>query len=181
MHKLLLLVAALPCIAAAQTATVASQVVSSASPAYGEPRRTSPDPKDMSAYKVAVAQRIADMSAYSVKTDAPRPADAVIRGLTVVTMYVNKTGHIDKLLVLRSSGNDELDKRAVEAIKLAEPLPLPPDNVTLGNEYTVFPESFIHRTDGRFQLVTKTRSGSEGGPALAKSASGIKRASTAAQ
>lgn len=116
-----------------------------------------PDPAHVNAYKRVVAEKIAKSNPSAIKTDAKRPADAAIAGLTVVGVQVLADGSTERVWVVRSSSRPKLDQAAIDSVTKSLPLPLPPENVTVGRGYTVFAESWIHRNDGRFQLVSKTR------------------------
>ncbi|CAN5362051.1 hypothetical protein BH09PSE6_BH09PSE6_23460 [soil metagenome] len=124
---------------------------------YGSPQiGGEPDPVNVTQYKLAVAEKIAKANRDALKDNAPRPADKSLNGLTVVGLLVRADGTIDKAWVVRSSGSGKLDQTALASIENALPLPPPPENTMLGRGYTVFAESWLHRVDGRFQLVTKT-------------------------
>ncbi|WP_051379058.1 energy transducer TonB family protein [Derxia gummosa] len=125
-----------------------------------------PAKADLDAYKRVVAERIAATSRLAMKQDAPRPADTALKGVTVVGLQVHEDGKIDRAWVVRSSGDDKLDQAAVASVTSIQPLPLPPENTTLGLGYTIFSESWLHRADGRFQLISKTLTAGSG-PALA--------------
>lgn len=170
-----------PAAEATSVATAPSSTPAAAptAPAYGSPMKVDPDPKDVAKYKTIVANKIASSNSMGMKNDAPRPADANIKGLTVVGLQVRQDGQIDKAWIVRPSGDDTLDRKALESVKAASPLPSPTEDVMLGRGYAVFAESWIHRTDGHFQLVSKTTQGDPNANVASK-ASGVKRTSTAA-
>ncbi len=116
-----------------------------------------PDPADVNAYKIEAAERIAKVNANAVKANAKRPDDAKIAGLTVVGVQVRADGSTERVWVVRSSSKPKLDQTALDAVAKAAPLPLPNEKVLVGRGSVVFAESFIHRTDGKFQLVSKTQ------------------------
>ncbi|CAN5161009.1 hypothetical protein BH10PSE17_BH10PSE17_04260 [soil metagenome] len=147
-----------PGTAAAAAAQSPADVTTAASTVqYGSPQiGGEPDPINVTQYKLAVAEKIAKANRDALKENAPRPADKSISGLTVVGLLVRSDGTIDKAWVVRSSGSGKLDQTALASIENALPLPPPPENTMLGRGYTVFAESWLHRVDGRFQLVTKT-------------------------
>jgi len=121
-----------------------------------EPIALEPSRADLDAYKHIVAEHIAAASRTAIKQNAPRPADTSLKGVTVVGLQVKTDGNIDRAWVVRSSGDDKLDQLAVNSVTSVQPLPAPPDNTTLGHGYTIFSESWLHRVDGHFQLISKT-------------------------
>ncbi len=143
--------------AAAAAAGPADVTTPAATVRYGSPQiGGEPDPANVTAYKVVVAEKIAKMNRDALKENAPRPADRSISGLTVVGLLVRADGTIDRVWIVRSSGQGKLDQTALASIENALPLPQPPENTMLGRGYTVLAESWLHRTDGRFQLISKT-------------------------
>lgn len=115
-----------------------------------------PDPGDLNAYKVVVAEKVVKHADKAVKANAKRPNDATINGLTVIGAQIRANGTAERLWVVRSSSKPQLDQLAMDSIVAAQPLPLPPEKVLVGRSYVIFAESFIHRNDGKFQLISKT-------------------------
>ncbi|WP_085315062.1 energy transducer TonB family protein [Derxia lacustris] len=135
-----------------------------------EPIVLEPAKADVDAYKRVVAEHIAGAARTALKQDAPRPADTALKGVTVVGLQVHSDGKIDRAWVVRSSGDDKLDQFALASVVSTQPLPAPPANTTLGIGYTIFSESWLHRSDGRFQLISKTLTTAVPTPAYAEAA-----------
>lgn len=81
------------------------------------------------------------------------------RNITAVGYTVDRSGAVTDTWVVRSSGDDKLDDRAVTLFKkaFAKPLPAPPAAI-FGNESAVhFTEALIHTSDGGWKLQTLSR------------------------
>ena len=117
-----------------------------------------PAPQDVAEYKKHLAERIAEVNDAAVKKESPRPLDANIAGLTVLGLHIRADGSAERVWVVRSSGKQQLDEAAIASVTRALPLPAPTEASMVGRGFTILAESWLHRTDGKFQLISKTLS-----------------------
>lgn len=117
-----------------------------------------PLPQDLTEYKKHLAERIAELNDGAIKKESPRPADAQIVGLTVLGLHIRADGSAERVWVVRSSGKTQLDDAAIASVNRALPLPAPTEASMVGRGFTILAESWLHRTDGKFQLISKTLS-----------------------
>ena len=75
-------------VAVAKPAPVAAPVVA--------PVAREPLPADLNAYKLTLAEKIAQSSKVAVKANSPRPNDSAINGLSVLGIQVRADGGIDR-------------------------------------------------------------------------------------
>lgn len=123
-----------------------------------------PKPADLNAYKLVLAEKIAQSNKQAVKLNAPRPSDSSITGLSVLGLQVRADGSIDRAWVVRSCGDTKLDNAALDSVHAAAPLPAPSEDAMVGRGYTIVAESWLHRNDGKFQLISKTLTTGSGVP-----------------
>jgi TonB family protein len=123
-----------------------------------------PNPADLNAYKLVLAEKIAQSSKQAVKQNSPRPTDSSINGLSVIGLQIRADGGIDRAWVVRSSGDAKLDTLALDSVHAAAPLPPPSESAMVGRGYTIVAESWLHKNDGKFQLISKTLSTGSGVP-----------------
>jgi TonB family protein len=123
-----------------------------------------PSVADLNAYKLVLAEKIVQSNKQAVKVNAPRPSDSSIAGLSVLGLQVRADGGIDRAWVVRSCGDAKLDNAALDSVRAAAPLPAPAEDAMVGRGYTIVAESWLHRTDGKFQLVSKTLTTGSGVP-----------------
>ncbi|MEO6269426.1 MAG: energy transducer TonB, partial [Lautropia sp.] len=79
---------------------------------------------------------------------APPPA---LRSVVVLSIGVNPAGRLVRVRVLRSNGIRELERRAIQSVRSAMPLPAPgKPMITQGR--TEITETWLFRDDGRFRV-----------------------------
>jgi TonB family protein len=103
-------------------------------------------------YKTAVAKHVLGYHKYA-------GSKAGYRNLTVVGYTVDRKGAVSDTWVVRSSGDQHLDERAVSTFKkaLAAPLPTPPAALFGSDPVAHFSEAFVHTSDGGYKLQTLLR------------------------
>ena len=104
-------------------------------------------PADMAGFKRVVAQRI-------MQVDKPKATKASVKGVSVVGYTLDRSGKLVDQWIVRSSGEDALDARAIATLKKAVPLPTPPASL-FGTESAVhLSEAWVFTQDGSYQLQT---------------------------
>lgn len=104
-------------------------------------------PAEMAGFKRAVAQRI-------VQVDKPKASKAGVKGVSVVGYTLDRSGTLTEQWIVRSSGDQSLDERAMAALRKSAPLPKPPAGIFGSDQQTHFSEAWVFSNDGGYQLQT---------------------------
>ena len=96
-------------------------------------------------FKRAVAQRI-------IQIDKPKAAQGGLKGISVVGYTLDRKGNITEQWIVRSSGDDKLDARAIAILRKAAPLPAPPATIFGAEQYTHLSEAWLFTSDGHYKL-----------------------------
>jgi len=101
-------------------------------------------------YKKDAAEWISSVNKKNLFEGIPPP---ILKSVVVLSIAVDAGGQPTRVAVLRSNGYTELDRIAVQSVRLAAPLPHPSRFIMRsgGLEYT---ETWLFRDDGRFQIRT---------------------------
>ena len=114
----------------------------------GVPRASAPVTLDL--YKHDIACRIHARNGEQIYQGAPPP---VLRSVVVLTVRIDATGRPVQITVRRSNGIRNLERRAIQSVRLASPLPVP-SAAMLKRGSTDITETWLFRDDGRFQVRT---------------------------
>lgn len=79
---------------------------------------------------------------------APPPA---LRSVVVLSIAVNPAGRLVRVRVLRSNGIRELERRAIQSVRTATPLPAP-GKPMIRQGRTEITETWLFQDDGRFRV-----------------------------
>jgi protein TonB len=104
--------------------------------------------KTLDAYKKDVAKHIAKANEKAIANKLPEFLKSVI----VVKMSIDQDGHPVQVDVLRSNGFDDLERKAIDSVKRAAPLPKPSSAVLAGGSTVNFVETWLFRPDGLYQI-----------------------------
>jgi protein TonB len=77
----------------------------------------------------------------------------VLRSVVVLSVRIDAVGRPVRIAVLRSNGLRALERRAVQSVRDAAPLPVP-DRQMLRRGIASITETWLFRDDGRFQIRT---------------------------
>ncbi|HZH05510.1 MAG TPA: TonB family protein [Lautropia sp.] len=106
---------------------------------------TTPD-----SYKRDVACRIHARNSAQLYEGAPPP---VLRSIVVLSLRIDASGRPVRIGVLRSNGIRALERRAIQSVRAAAPLPLPAGRMLKQGSADIV-ETWLFRDDGRFQVRT---------------------------
>jgi len=101
-------------------------------------------------YKRDLACRIHARNGNHLYEGAPPP---VLRSVVVLSVRVDGRGRPIKIGVLRSNGIRDLERRAIQSVRTAAPLPIP-SAALLRRGSADITETWLFRDDGRFQVRT---------------------------
>jgi protein TonB len=101
-------------------------------------------------YKRDVACRIHARNPAHLYDGAPPP---VLRSVVVLSVRVDARGRPSRIRVIRSNGIRVLERRAIQSVRAAAPLPIPAAAL-LRRGATDITETWLFRDDGRFQVRT---------------------------
>ena len=104
----------------------------------------------LDAYKRDVACHIHSRNGERLYDGAPPP---MLRSIVVLTVRIDAAGRPVNIRVLRSNGIRDLERRAVQSVRDAAPLPLPAKPM-LRKGLADITETWLFRDDGRFQVRT---------------------------
>jgi protein TonB len=107
-------------------------------------------PATLDLYKHDLACRIHARNVGQIYQGAPPP---VLRSVVVLTFRVDSKGRPVQIAVRRSNGIRDLERRAIQSVRLASPLPVP-SAAMLKRGSTEITETWLFRDDGRFQVRT---------------------------
>ena len=105
------------------------------------------DTPDLQAYKHRVACHLHRRNQDQLFAGAPPP---VLKSVVVLSLKVDSRGQ-PAVQVLRSNGIRDLERRAMQAVRDAAPLP-PPQQQLLRRGTADLTETWLFRDDGQFQL-----------------------------
>ena len=114
----------------------------------GGPPAARSDTSDV--YKREVACRIHARNGAHLYDGAPPP---VLRSIVVLSVRINSAGRLVSVRVLRSNGVRQLERRAMQSVRTAMPLPVPAKPV-LKQGMIEITETWLFRDDGRFRVRT---------------------------
>ena len=117
-----------------------------APPAPVEPDRPGLTLQD---YQKEIATTIAGASAGETFQGKLPP---LLRSVVVLQVSIDRQGMPEKVTLFRSNGFQDLEKLAIAAVYRAAPYPIPGRSLLAGNSALTFTESFLFRSDGRFQI-----------------------------
>ncbi len=129
----------------------AGPVAATASPAPAEPgcaAAVAASPADR--YKREVACHLHSRNAVHLYQGQPPP---MLRSVVVLAMRIDERGRPLRVSVLRSNGIRELERRAMQSVRDASPLPAPQRSL-VRNGRIELTETWLFRDDGRFQIRT---------------------------
>lgn len=101
-------------------------------------------------YKHEVACRIHARNGTQLYEGAPPP---VLRSIVVLSLRIDAAGRPVRISVVRSNGIRALERRAIQSVRAAAPLPQPGTRM-LKQGSTDVVETWLFRDDGRFQVRT---------------------------
>ena len=101
-------------------------------------------------FKRDVACRIHARNGKHLYDGAPPP---VLRSVVVLSVRIDARGRPVRIGVLRSNGIRELERRAIQSVRSAAPLPVPAARL-LRRGTADITETWLFRDDGRFQVRT---------------------------
>ena len=101
-------------------------------------------------YKRDLACRIHARNGTHLYDGAPPP---VLRSVVVLSVRVDARGRLVRIGVLRSNGIRSLERRAIQSVRAAAPLPIPA-RALLRHGAADITETWLFRDDGRFQIRT---------------------------
>jgi protein TonB len=104
----------------------------------------------LEAYKRDLACHIHARNRAQLYDGAPPP---VLRSVVVLTVRVDARGRPLRIGVLRSNGIRTLERRAIQSVRAAAPLPIPKAGL-LRRGTADITETWLFRDDGRFQIRT---------------------------
>ena len=125
-------------------------------PVAAEPKVPSCEPgpareaDNLARYKREVACRIHARNPTHLYEGAPPP---VLRSVVVLSVRVDARGRPVRIGVVRSNGIRALERRAIQSVRAAAPLPIPA-GVLLRRGAADITETWLFRDDGRFQIRT---------------------------
>ena len=76
----------------------------------------------------------------------------LLRSVVVLQVSIDRHGMPEKVTLFRSNGFVDLEKLAITAVYRAAPYPIPGSSLLGGHSTLTFLESFLFRSDGRFQV-----------------------------
>jgi protein TonB len=141
---------------AAATQAAATQAAATQAAAAAEPQaaQCGPGPSkagdSLARYKHDVACRIHARNESHLYEGAPPP---VLRSVVVLSLRVDSRGRPVRIGVVRSNGIRALERRAVQSVRAAAPLPIP-HAALLRRGAAEITETWLFRDDGRFQIRT---------------------------
>ena len=107
------------------------------------------DAPQAAAYRQALAQRVHAANAeWLYAGRPPNPLYSVV----VMQLRVDASGRLAEARLVRSNGHAHLQRRALDSLRRAQPLPVPPDGMLRGSAWLT--ETWLFDRDGRFQLRT---------------------------
>ena len=136
-----------PDTASADVAPVAANDAAS-SAALREPPPRASSARSMEGYKRDAARHVYFHNGPRLYEGAPPP---LLKSVVVLTIKVDANGAPTHVSVMRSNGFRELDRLAVQSVHDAAPLPIP-QRVLQKRGITEFVETWLFRSDGRFQI-----------------------------
>jgi len=101
-------------------------------------------------YKLALANRIAQVSSTKVFVGRPQP---LLRSVVVVKYSVDAEGKLLRSEILRSNHDRTTENTALTTLRAAAPFPKPASNLLTHNKVELM-ETWLFNNDGRFQLRT---------------------------
>ena len=101
-------------------------------------------------YKRDLACRIHARNGTHLYEGAPPP---VLRSVVVLAVRIDARGRPVRIGVLRSNGIRSLERRAIQSVRAAAPLPIPA-GALLRRGAADITETWLFRDDGRFQVRT---------------------------
>ncbi len=107
-------------------------------------------PVTLDLYKHDLACRIHARNGGQIYQGAPPP---VLRSVVVLTFRIDSKGRPVQIAVRRSNGIRGLERRAIQSVRLASPLPVP-SAAMFKRGSTEITETWLFRDDGRFQVRT---------------------------
>ena len=116
--------------------------------ACGPARPGAPVVATAEGYKREVACRIHARNGSHLYEGAPPP---VLRSIVVLSVRIDASGRPVRIGVLRSNGIRMLERRAIQSVRSAAPLPVPGSRI-LRKGSTDIVETWLFRDDGRFQV-----------------------------
>ncbi|MDB5798845.1 MAG: hypothetical protein JWP36_2747 [Paucimonas sp.] len=102
----------------------------------------------LDAYKVDLAQRIAQINAAKVYSGRPQ---ALLRSVIVLRYTLDSHGNLVRSEILRSNRDATTEATALASLKTAAPFPKPARHLLRNGRIDVS-ESWLFNSDGRFQL-----------------------------
>lgn len=138
----------------------AGPVVAVASPAPAEPgcaAAVAASPADR--YKREVACHLHSRNAAHLYQGRPPP---MLRSVVVLTVRIDERGRPLRVSVLRSNGIRELERRAMQSVRDASPLPAPQRSL-IRNGRIELTETWLFRDDGRFRIRTLAQAQADSG------------------
>jgi len=99
-------------------------------------------------YKREVACRIHARNGSQLYEGAPPP---VLRSIVVLSVRIDAAGRPVRIGVLRSNGIRMLERRAIQSVRSAAPLPVPASRILRKGSADIV-ETWLFRDDGRFQV-----------------------------
>ena len=122
-----------------------------AEPASSRCQASTPKQGDnLELYKRHLACRIHARNGTHLYDGAPPP---VLRSVVVLSVRVDARGRPVRIGVLRSNGIRSLERRAIQSVRAAAPLPIP-GAALLRRGAADITETWLFRDDGRFQVRT---------------------------
>lgn len=103
-----------------------------------------------SKYKHEVATRV-------LAANKMHASKAGYKAISVVGYTIDRSGALTESWIVRSSGDQALDSRALASFHKAAPLPQPPAGIFGVDPTASLSEAFVFATDGSFKLQSLTR------------------------
>jgi protein TonB len=110
-------------------------------------------------YKREVACHLHSRNTVHLYQDRPPP---MLRSVVVLSMRIDERGRPLRVSVLRSNGIRALERRAMQSVRDASPLPAPQRSLVRNGRIELI-ETWLFRDDGRFQIRTLAQAQADSG------------------
>lgn len=104
--------------------------------------------RDLDEYKKRLARSIAAANARALADSLP----PILKSVVVLDITVGEQGALERVVVWRSNGYPDLERKALESVRRIGAAPAPPPQALMGGKSVRFLETFLFRPDGLYQV-----------------------------